>query len=206
MRTPRFAASVAVTVVLLTSCGASSVTGDSDEAETVTTADLLIATSAFSERLDDIGDAVETWRNATSLAVAHAAAERALNLIVGPNGPGYGDNDGGASVSGEPLVGLLPGADGAPAGLSIPLAGNDCVVRDVLGGSWADPGMRWDEMLSAIDDWRRDNNTMPTLASHPMRVVGWATFTLNSDSLDEAHEYAGHADLHVNISRRALDC
>ena len=65
---------------------------------------------------------------------------------------------------------------------------------------------KWDKMLSAIDDWRRDNNTMPTLASHPMRVVGWATFTLNSDLLDEGHEYAGHADLHVNISRRALDC
>ncbi len=192
--------------MLLTSCGGSSATSDSDQAETVPAADLRIATSAFSERLDDIGDAVETWRNAASLAVAHAAAERALNLVVGPNGPGYGDSDANASVSGETLVGLLPGIDGAPAGLSIPLSGNDCVVRDVLGGSWVDPGMRWDEMLSAIDDWRRDNNTMPTLASHPMRVVGWATFTLNSDLLDEAHEYAGHAALHVNISRRAVDC
>ena len=192
--------------MLLTSCGGSSATSDSDQAETVPAADLRIATSAFSERLDDIGDAVETWRNAASLAVAHAAAERALNLVVGPNGPGYGDSDANASVSGETLVGLLPGIDGAPAGLSIPLAGNDCVVRDVLGGSWVDPGMRWDEMLSAIDDWRRDNNTMPTLASHPMRVVDWATFTLNSDLLDEAHEYAGHAALHVNISRRAVDC
>jgi hypothetical protein len=61
-------------------------------------------------------------------------------------------------------------------------------------------------MLAAIDDWRGDNNTMPTLTSHPMRVVGWATFTLNSDSLDDAHEYAGHANLHVNLSERALGC
>ena len=181
-------------------------TGDSDEAETVTAAELRIATSAFSERLEDIGDAVEEWRQATSLAVAHAAAERAMNLVVGPNGPGYGDSDGNGSVSGETPVGLLPGIDGTPAGLSIPLSDNDCAVRDVLGGLWADPSMRWDEMLSAIDQWSRASNSMPTLASHPMRVVGWATFTLNSASLDEAHEYAGHADLHVNISRRALDC
>jgi hypothetical protein len=61
-------------------------------------------------------------------------------------------------------------------------------------------------MLTAIDAWRPDNNTMPTLPSHPMRVVGWATFALDSDSLDEAHEYAGHAKLHVDISVRALSC
>ena len=88
----------------------------------------------------------------------------------------------------------------------MPLAANTCIERDVLGGEWVDPASRWAEMLAAIDAWQPGNNTMPTLASHPMRVVGWATFTLNSDALEEAHEYAGHADLHVNISRRALDC
>jgi hypothetical protein len=61
-------------------------------------------------------------------------------------------------------------------------------------------------MINAIDDWRPDNNTMPSLASQPMRIVGWATFTLASDSLDEAHEYAGRAQLHVDTSLDALDC
>jgi len=86
------------------------------------------------------------------------------------------------------------------------LATNECVAKDVLGGSWEDPPDRWDEMLRAIGDWRPDNNTMPSLASHPMRVVGWATFSQDSDSLEAIHEYAGHAALHVAISQRSLDC
>ena len=66
-------------------------------------------------------------------------------------------------------------------------------------------------MTTAIEAWRPDANTMPTLASHPMRVVGWATFTLDTDpdapdALDLAHEYAGHAALHVAISADALTC
>ena len=47
---------------------------------------------------------------------------------------------------------------------------------------------------------------MQTLPSHSVRVVGWTTSTLATDSLDAAHEYAGHAQLHVNISRAVLDC
>lgn len=39
-----------------------------------------------------------------------------------------------------------------------------------------------------------------------MRIVGWATFTLASDDLDDAHEYAGHAQLPVDVSQRALGC
>ena len=44
-----------------------------------------------------------------------------------------------------------------------------------------------------------------------MRVVGWSTFTLDTDpasqdALDLAHEYAGHAALHVDISADALSC
>ena len=109
-------------------------------------------------------------------------------------------------VNGENAAGLLPGLDGTPTGSATPLAGNECVAADVLGGSWADPGERWGEMLNAIDEWRPDHNTMPSLASHPMRIVGWSTFTLGSDSLDLAHEYAGHAKLHIDISLRALDC
>ena len=61
-------------------------------------------------------------------------------------------------------------------------------------------------MAIAIEEWSPTNNTMPSLASHPMRIVGWATFTMATDSLDLAHEYAGHARLHVDISRKTLDC
>ena len=138
--------------------------------------------------------------------MAQEAAETAANLIVGPNGPGHGDRDGDGVVSGSTDAGVLPGLDGTPAGLALPLAANSCVEADVLGGSWDNPEARWGEMLDAIDAWRPGNNTMPTLASHPMRVVGWSTFTLETDSLDAAHEYAGHARLHVEISERALDC
>jgi len=84
------------------------------------------------------------------------AAETAANLVVGPAGPGYGDRDGDGTVNGESDDGVLPGLDGTPAGLASPLAANECVERDVLGGSWDDPGDRWDTMLTAIDDWRPD--------------------------------------------------
>ena len=153
-----------------------------------------------------VDEAVAVWRDASTIEAAHEAAEAAANLIVGPNGPDYGDRRGDGVVSGQSPVGLLPGLDGVPAGSAIPLSANQCVARDVLGGTWTDPGAEWGAMLTAIDEWRPDNNTMPTLASHPMRAVGWATFTLEADSLGEAHEYAGHAKLHVDISVRALDC
>ena len=203
MRSNLILSYVVAASLLVASCAGTSPSGDGDAtAIEPTTGDV----AAVSERVDAIGDAVSIWRDAESISVAHAAAETALNLVVGPNGPGYGDPDGDGVENGATAEGLLPGLDGTPAGLAIALSANDCVVQDVLGGSWADPPMRWSEMLDAIDDWRPNNNTMPTLASHPMRVVGWATFTLNSDSLEAAHEYAGHANLHVNISRRALEC
>ncbi len=150
--------------------------------------------------------AVPNTTSTSTLAAAREAAEVAANLIVGPNGPDYGDRNGDGVISGESAVGLLSGLDGTPTGLAVPLAANACIAADVLGGSWDDPEAEWGGMLDTIDAWRPDNNTMPTLASHPMRIVGWATFTLNSDSLDEAHEYAGHAKLHVDVSVRALDC
>jgi hypothetical protein len=157
-------------------------------------------------RLGAIDEAIATWRSATTIEEAGAAAETAANLVVGPNGPGYGDRDGDGVVGGDTDIGLLPDLDGTTDGLATAIATNDCVAADVLGGSWTDPGARWREMLEAIDEWRPDNNTIPSLASHPMRIVGWSTFTLESDSLSLAHEYAGHAKLHIDISRRALDC
>lgn len=201
-------------VTLLAACGDPPTTDDTDrtgEAPATDqtfdfTTDAGSAATSLLERIDDIDQAVATWRSATSIDAAQVAAEEAANLVVGPNGPGYGDRNGDGVVGGDTTVGVLPGLDGTPAGLATPLAGNDCVGRDVLGGTWNDPDAEWEAMLIAIDDWRTDNNTMPSLASHPMRIVGWATLALRSDSLDEAHEYAGHAKLHVDVSLRALDC
>ena len=162
--------------------------------------------SSLAVRIDALDVAVSDWEDAASVADAKRAAERSLNLIVGPDGPGYGDLDGDGAIEGEAALGLLPGLDGELDGLATLAAGNDCIERDVLGGSWGEPGARWQEMLDAIDAWEPGNNTMPSLQSHPMRVVGWATFTLASDDLDLAHEFAGHARLHVDVTQRALDC
>ena len=194
----------ALIVLALSACGSSG----GDVADPITT---LPAEAAFAARLDELGAAVEAWRAADSIAVAQVAAETAANLVVGPNGSGYGDRNGDGTVSGETLAGILPGLDGTPDGVATPLATTVCVERDVLGGSWDDPTARWDEMNAAITAWRPEANTMPTLASHPMRVVGWSTFTLDThpsdpEALDLAHEYAGHAALHVAISADALAC
>ncbi|MDF1595262.1 MAG: hypothetical protein P1T08_04065 [Acidimicrobiia bacterium] len=202
-------------MIALAACGGSSSTSNASQTEPVptvdvvaaaTTGDVVSASPSLREQMDAIHEAVAAWRSATSVEAARVAAETAANLVVGPNGPGYGDRNGDGVVSGETTAGVLPGLDGTPPGLADPLMANDCVLRDVLGGTWTDPGAEWGAMLTAIDDWRSDNNTMPSLASHPMRIVGWATFTLQSDSLDEAHEYGGHAKLHVDVALRALDC
>ena len=167
--------------------------------------------TAFAAKLSELDAAVDVWRSAETIDAARVAAETAANLVVGSNGPAYGDRNGDGSVSGETSAGILPGLDGTPPGAASPLADTSCITRDVLGGSWDDPAARWDQMNAAITDWRPDANTMPTLTSHPMRVVGWSTFTLDIDptdpeALDLAHEYAGHAALHVAISSDALDC
>jgi hypothetical protein len=199
MRGLRFGALAAAAALVLSACATAS-SGDGESAPSEAEVALFV------ERLDLVDDAVAAWGSATTLEAARAAAETAANLVVGPGGPGYGDRNGDGQIGGEVSAGLLAGLDGLPAGLASALAGNECVVRDVLGGSWEDPGAEWDRMLTAIDAWRSDNNTMPSLPSHPMRIVGWATFTLATDSLELAQEYAGHAKLHVDISRRALDC
>jgi len=201
-------------MVIFAACGGTSATDGADQTVPESVSEKVpgptsrdgASVMALSERIGIIDEAVGAWRNATSIETAQMAAEEAANLIVGPNGPGYGDRNGDGVISGETTVGVLPGLDGTPAGLAIPLATNECITRDVLGGTWDDPETKWGAMLTAIDDWRPNNNTMPSLASHPMRTVGWATFTLRSDSLDEAHVYAGHAKLHVDIALRALVC
>jgi hypothetical protein len=190
MQNSRLAIWAAATAMVFASCADPSM---SDDAE-------------LAGRIGLIDEAVTDWRNATSIEDAHIAAETAANLVVGPGGPDYGDRNDDGVGGGTSTVGVLPGLDGTPTGLAIPLMENPCVERDVLGGTWTDPGAEWGGMQKAIDEWRPEKNTMPTLASHPMRIVGWATFTLGSDSLEEAHEYAGHAKLHVDISLSAVDC
>ncbi len=202
MRAPRLAIAV-VAVGALAGCGSS---GD-DSAADVTTPESAVAT----ERIAELDEAVDRWKAAASIAEAQVAAETAANLVVGPNGPGYGDRNGDGTIDGDTDAGLLPGLDGSPDGLASQIADNACIERDVLGGPWDDASARWAEMTAAIEAWRPDDNTMPTLASHPMRVVGWATFTLDTDpssheALDLAHEYAGHAALHVAVSADALTC
>lgn len=187
---------VLVLVLVLGACGDDDAAADTDG----------VAEFTFREQVVELDDAVRTWSDTDTIEAAHAAAEAAANLVVGEGGPGYGDRDGDGTVNGASPFGLLPGLDGTPSGLAEPLADNDCVAADVLGGTWHDPADRWATMLDAIDAWRPDGNTMPGLPSHPMRVVGWATFTLASDSLDEAREFAGHAQLHVDVTLDALDC
>ena len=215
MRSSKAAVWAVSAAFVFAACGGSSTSDSVDTTALSTATDDPVATTttildagiaAYVERMVAVDDAVAAWRVAPTVAAAQEAAEAAANLVVGPNGPGYGDRDGDGVVSGATDAGVLPGLDGTPSGLAIPLAANACITADVLGGSWDDPEARWGEMLAAIDAWSPGNNTMPSLASHPMRVVGWATFTLESASLDEAHEYAGHAKLHVDISVRALDC
>ncbi|WP_156163690.1 hypothetical protein [Demequina subtropica] len=157
-----------------------------------------------SERLDALDAAVADWADASSLEEAQGAAETARNLVVGPDGPLYGDADGDGAIGGESAQGLLPGLDGSP-GLAVEPALNACVERDVLGGSWEQPQQRWDEALAAIDAWAPGNNTFPSLPSHPQRTVGWATLTLATEDLDEALEYAGHARLHVDVTRASFE-
>lgn len=164
------------------------------------------AEMALADRLALIDETVEAWAQAETIEDAHRLAETAANLVVGPGGPQYGDRDGDGKLDGASSDGLLPGLGGSPPGLAIWAESNTCVERDVLGGSWDDPDARWQTMIDAIEAWEPGNNTMPTLPSHPMRVVGWATFTIGTDSLELAHEFAGHARLHSGLSLKALDC
>ena len=185
-----------VLTITLLACGDDGAVADPED----------VAAFTYRETVVKIDDAVTVWENAGTLADARAAAEAAVNLVVGSGGPDHGDRDGNGTIDGDAEFGVLPGLDGTPTGLANALSDNECVVADVLGGDWSDPTARWDEMQSAIDAWAPDNNTMPGLDSHPMRIVGWATFTMATDSLDEAHEYGGHAQLHVDESLAALDC
>jgi len=152
--------------------------------------------TAAKVRLETISTQTDLWRDSTTITEAHAAAESVLNLVIGPNVDGYG------TVAGGTSVGLLPGQQGE-ASLGLRLRG--CAGSALLGGSWEDPATRWAVLRKAIDEWTPTNNPFPSLPSEAQRVVGWATLTLRSSDLERAHEYAGHARLHVDGTREAVD-
>ena len=194
--------------IVLAACGGTDGTAATDS---VTPAAAVTSATNESETPDDrverIAAEVDAWAASGTLDEARAHAEAAANLVVGPGGLGYGDRDGDGSINGEVTVGLLPGPTGSPAGLVLDQIGpSDCVNRDVLGGDWSDPVARWDLLADAIAEWSTVNNPFPALPSHPMRIVGWATLAQTS-TFDDAIEFSGHADLHVDVSRNALaDC
>ncbi len=161
------------------------------------------AAENLSTRLALLNQAVTRWQQAPTLRVAHEAAEEARNLVVGSHGPFYGDANGDGKISGAKSSGILPGLK-SEAGLVASNA-NSCIIADVLGGRWSDPARRWSLLQRAIVSWTPAKNTFPSLPSHPQRVVGWASLTLKSSKLVDAHEFASHARLHVDISQRALN-
>lgn len=192
--------------LILAACGSSEPANSNVAAFTPTqSAPATVAPTAaetLGSRLAFLDQAVIRWRQAPTLRVAHEAAEEARNLVVGANGPFYGDADRDGKIGGANLMGVLPGLRGE-AGLANPNE-NSCVNADVMGGRWSDPAMRWSQLQRAIASWTPAKNTFPSLPSHPQRVVGWASLTLKSNRLADAHEYARHARLHVDISLRAL--
>ena len=187
----------AVLVVVLGACG-------DDADEPVAAGDV----EAAAERLDAIRVAVLEWSSAESIEDARRAAEEARNLITGPTTFDAGDLDGDGEIAGAAEIGLLPADDGTP-GLASALAACASVERDVLGGDWDDAAGRWAVLRRTIDEWSPRDNTYPTLPSHPQRVIGWADNTLalaaEPQDLEEAIEFSGHALLHVDVSRSALD-
>jgi hypothetical protein len=184
---------------LLASCSSGSDTIPTPPAE----ADDSASSAPVEQRLAALQTAVDLWEAADDLTSAKAAAETARNLVTGPDVTGYGDADGDGRIGGGNVTGLLPGEEGQP-GL-VPSPAPACVEQDVLGGSWNDPAARWQEVRRRIAAWSETNNTFPALASHPQRVVGWASLTLAAPSLELAREYAGHAQLHVRITLEALE-
>ena len=132
--------------------------------------------------MDALQAAVTSWAQASTLAEAKAAAEAARNLVTGPDVMDYGDLDGNGQTAGATSIGLLPGENGQRGLVTTPTS--SCVERDVLGGSWSDPAARWTDVRTRIAAWTESNNTFPALASHPQRVVGWASLTLNTSKVD----------------------
>ncbi len=178
------------TVLALGACGASSPAPDAAPGDPV------------AARVVAIDEAVDAWSRTESVAAGRAAAEEALNLVVGPDNPRYGDGDEDGTIAGATATGLLPSFDGRP-GLASPRP-NACTEADLLGGSWENARERWGILDRAIAAYAPQNNLFPTLPSHAQRVVGWASLALASQDLEEIREFSGHASLHSQIIRDAV--
>jgi len=107
------------------------------------------------------------------------------------------------------LRAILPGdGDGPPTGALVDVvqAGrSDARELDevALGGlaSWADPRVRWAEWRQVLSEWRPVRNTMPRLASHLLRALGWAQLVMDAGDLRTARELASvHGQLHTRLS------
>jgi len=203
MRTPRvhaksilLAATPLLFIATLGSCG------DDDAGESSD-----VAAFSLDERLLRIEIPVSSWARAEDVAEAHAAAEAAANLVVGTEGPGYGDLDGDGVIEDEDVdeFGVVPGLDGTPPGLA-ELVDNECVEADVLGGSWDDPAARWAELDAAVEAWSPENNTIAALASNPMQIVAWARLATSTDALDEARDFGNLAASNLETSLEAVEC
>jgi hypothetical protein len=161
---------------------------------------------ALDERLEDLAESVSVWSGASSAADAHAAAESAANLIVGPFGPGFGDRDGDGTTLGARKSGLLPGLEGRPRGVAMAAraaGASRCVTAEVLGGDWSDPGLRWQKLARAIDGWTSTDDTLADLPSLAQRVVGLATLALGSDDVEVTQRHGAAAVMYVEAMRDA---
>lgn len=197
-----------VLILIVSACGSTSDDASAPSAapteESETESPAVETPDTPGARLDQISAEVDAWAASTTLREARAHAEAAANMIVGEGGLDYGDRNGDGDVDGAVEVGFLPGPEGSPGGLVLDTYGDaECVTADVLGGSWEDPVERWTLLDDVIIAWAPDNNPFPSLPSHPMRIVGWASLSQDA-SLETAIEYAGHAALHVDISRDGL--
>ncbi|WP_305098450.1 hypothetical protein [Croceibacterium aestuarii] len=158
---------------------------------------------ALALRLDTLDAAVMKWQTATDLVTAHAAAEEVRNLVVGPAGPIYDDADRDGEVAGASDEGLLPGTRGQVA--LVAGEADRCLLQNVLGGSWTDPGARWAQALIAFDSWRPGNDAISSLPSPTMRLVGWATLGLESLRIDASRDFAQQAAHELQSVRRAIE-
>lgn len=107
------------------------------------------------------------------------------------------------------LRAILPGdSDGPPTGALVDVVkagrGDARELDEVaLGGlaSWADPRVRWAEWRQVLSEWRLVRNTMPRLASHLLRALGWAQLVMDAGDLRAARELAGvHGQIHTRLS------
>ena len=91
MRVRRLVIAAAAVVLVVSACSGASTTADIGTTGPPSTVVNDQSGALLVERLVAIDEAVTTWRNAATMGEAHAAAEAAANLVVDPNGPGYGD-------------------------------------------------------------------------------------------------------------------